>query len=156
MQQTIIRPQSELTKLSDILNKQVANLNVLYIKLHHFHWYVKGPHFFVLHEKFEELYNEITSHMDEVAERLLTIGGQPYSTMKQYLEQTSLQEAAGNESEEQMVQIIHDDLTMLANELKQGMEAAEAQNDQTTADMLLGIQSSFEKHVWMLRSFLGK
>lgn len=155
MQQTIIRPAKELDQLSNVLNKQVANLNVLFVKLHHFHWYVKGPHFFALHEKFEQLYSEVAEHMDEVAERLLTIGGQPCSTMKQYLQETSLEEATGGENEQQMVQTTHDDLSMITQELAQGMEVAESMNDQATSDILLAIKSSFEKSIWMLRAFLG-
>jgi len=155
MQQTIIRPAKELDQLSNVLNKQVANLNVLFVKLHHFHWYVKGPHFFALHEKFEQLYSEVAEHMDEVAERLLTIGGKPCSTMKQHLQDTSLEEATGGENEQQMVQTTHDDLSMITQELAQGMEVAESMNDQATSDILLAIKSSFEKSIWMLRAFLG-
>ena len=57
-------------KLQEVLNRQIAGWSVLYTKLHNFHWYVKGPHFFTLHAKFEELYNLATANMDEVAERL--------------------------------------------------------------------------------------
>lgn len=153
---TIVKPQAELNTLSKILNKQVANFNVLYVKLHNFHWYVKGPHFFTLHGKFEELYDEVTEHMDEIAERLLTIGGKPVATMKGYLEESSIQEAKGTENEEEMVTTLKTDMSIIAKELKQGMEEAENQRDEATADMLLGIHTAFEKHIWMLRSFLGK
>ena len=68
--------------LNKELNKQVANWSVLYTKLHNFHWYVKGPSFFTLHAKFEELYNEATLNMDEIAERLLTLGGGTCSNIK--------------------------------------------------------------------------
>lgn len=156
MEQTIIQPQAKLNALSQVLNRQIANFNVLYVKLHHFHWYVKGPHFYQLHEKFEELYNEVAQHSDEVAERLLTIGGQPLSTMKAYLEEAGIQEAAGGETAEQMVQTLHDDMSRMAEELKNGMEEAEKQGDESTADLLLGIRRSFEKHIWMLRSFMGQ
>lgn len=152
---TIVKPKEELSKLSDILNKQVANFNVLYVKLHNYHWYVKGPHFFTLHEKFEELYNEVTLQMDEIAERLLTIGGKPVATMKGFLEEASIEEATGSENEEEMVATLKNDMSIIAKELKQGMEEAENQRDEATADMLLGIHTAFEKHIWMLRSFLG-
>lgn len=79
--------------LEQVLNRQVANLNVLYVKVHNFHWYVKGEQFFALHVKFEELYNDITLKMDEVAERLLSIKGSPAATMKEYLEIATIQEA---------------------------------------------------------------
>lgn len=48
------------TSLEQVLNEQVANLNVLYVKIHNYHWYVKGENFFTLHVKFEELYNDVT------------------------------------------------------------------------------------------------
>ena len=72
-------------KIQSVLNKQVANWSVLYVKLHNYHWYVKGPHFFTLHEKFEELYNEAGATVDELAERLLAIKGYPVATMEEYL-----------------------------------------------------------------------
>ena len=63
--------------VEQVLNRQVANLNVLYVKIHNYHWYVKGPNFFTLHVKFEEFYNEVTVQMDEIAERILTLKGSP-------------------------------------------------------------------------------
>ncbi len=143
-------------QITDVLNKQIANWSVLYIKLHNYHWYVKGPQFFTLHTKFEEFYNEAALHTDELAERLLALGGQPVATMKDCLELSSVQEAIGSESAEQMVQSIIDDFRQIISELKEGMEIAEKANDETTVDMLLAIHTGLEKHVWMLNSFLGK
>ena len=142
--------------LNDTLNKQIANWSVLYIKLHNFHWYVKGQQFFTLHTKFEELYTEAALHIDELAERLLALGGNPVATMKECLQLSSVQEAAGNESAEQMVQSTVNDFTQMIAELKEGMELAESVKDDITGDMLLAIHSSLEKHVWMLNAFLGK
>lgn len=142
-------------KLIDIVNKQIANWNVLYVKLHNYHWYVKGPQFFTLHTKFEELYNEAALHIDELAERLLALGGKPLATMKEYLTVASVQEAKGNETAEEMVAEIVRDFETMIEELKDGMNYAGEINDETTGDMLLGIHQSLEKHVWMLKSFLG-
>ncbi|MFC4966499.1 Dps family protein [Paenibacillus sp. GCM10023248] len=138
-----------------ILNKQIANWGLLYVKLHNFHWYVKGSQFFTLHVKFEELYNEAALHIDELAERLLSIGGQPAATMKAYIEQSSLKEASGTETATKMVEAVIEDFTILTQELKAGMQACEEAQDETTSDMLLAIQTSLEKHRWMLQSFLG-
>jgi starvation-inducible DNA-binding protein len=143
-------------QLFTILNKQIANWSVLFIKLHNYHWYVKGNQFFTLHTKFEEFYNEASLHIDELAERLLAIGGQPVATMKECLEMASVQEANGNESAEEMVQSISNDFSLLVGELKEGMSIAEQANDEITGDMLLAIHSSLEKHVWMLKAYLGK
>jgi starvation-inducible DNA-binding protein len=156
VQSVLLKKDEQIKEVSQVLNKQVANLNVLYMKVHHFHWYVKGPHFFALHTKFEEIYDEVTLHMDEVAERVLTIGGTPVSTLKQCLSDSTIKEAEGNENERQMVEILRADLNTITNELSEGMEIAENNKDEATSDMLLGIKSSFEKHMWMLSSYLEK
>ncbi|WP_274361774.1 Dps family protein [Paenibacillus thermotolerans] len=143
-------------QLFAVLNKQIANWTVLYTKLHSYHWYVKGQQFFTLHAKFEELYNEAALHIDELAERLLALGGKPVATMAGSLKLASVQEASGEESAEGMVSAVADDFRMLLGELKLGMELADAAGDETTGDLLLGIYSGLEKHVWMLNSFLGK
>lgn len=138
------------------VNKQVANWTVLYTKLHNYHWYVKGPQFFTLHTKFEELYNEASVHIDELAERLLALGGKPIATLRESLEQSSVKEAEGKESAEEMVQSLVEDFTTVTGELKQAMDLAAEVGDETTGDMLLAIHQSLEKHIWMLTSFLGK
>lgn len=143
-------------KLLEIVNKQVANWTVLYTKLHNFHWYVKGSQFFVLHEKFEEFYNEASENIDELAERLLALGGQPIATLKESLEVASVKEAEGTETAEEMVQATVNDFSILIKELKEGMDLAGEVGDDTTGDMLLSIHQKLDKHVWMLNSFLGK
>ena len=142
-------------KLLNVINKQVADWTVLYVKLHNYHWYVKGKDFFTLHEKFEELYTETATYIDDLAERMLALNGQPVATMKECLEISSIQEAEGNESAEQMVKNLYDDFSNIAEELKQGMDLAAEVGDETTGDMLLAIHQSIEKHNWMLKAFLG-
>ncbi|MDR7239946.1 Dps family protein [Neobacillus drentensis] len=143
-------------QLVSILNKQIANWSVLYTKLHNYHWYVKGGQFFTLHVKFEEFYNEAGLHVDELAERLLAIGGKPAATMKEYLEISSIKEATGNETADEMVESVIKDFSIIIGELKEGMSFAGEKNDETTGDMLLAIHSGLEKHVWMLTAFLGR
>ncbi|SFS44194.1 starvation-inducible DNA-binding protein [Paenibacillus sp. 453mf] len=141
--------------IEQLLNREVANLNVLYVKLHNYHWYVKGSNFFTLHNKFEELYNTVSLQMDEVAERLLTIKGSPAATMKEYLDLASIQEASGGEDPKTMVQNLIEDFATLSEEYVEGIEAAEEAGDGPTADMLTGFQADLEKHIWMLRSYLA-
>ncbi|ETT53461.1 Dps family protein [Paenibacillus sp. FSL R7-0204] len=141
--------------LEQVLNRQVANLNVLYVKVHNYHWYVKGEQFFALHVKFEELYDDITLKMDEVAERLLSIKGSPAATMKEYLELATIQEATGKEDARGMVQALIEDFATVAEELTEGIELAEEISDQPTADLFIKIRTDLEKNQWMLRAFLG-
>lgn len=142
-------------QLTVLLNNQIANWSVLYVKLHNYHWYVKGPQFFTLHTKFEELYTEAALHVDVLAERLLALGGKPVATMSGSLRLASVREAEGEETAEQMVAALVNDFTLIIGKLKTGMKYAESVEDETTGDLLLAIHSSLEKHVWMLNAFLG-
>jgi len=144
-----------MEKLFQGLNKQVANLSVFFTKLHHYHWYVTGPQFFALHEKFEEFYDEINELYDEVAERLLMIGGEPVSNMKQYLELATIEEGHGKEAPMTMVKHILDDFKVLRTEFLEVLEVAQAKRDEATADLLIGSIASFDKHIWMLSATIA-
>ncbi|MDF1999169.1 Dps family protein [Peribacillus frigoritolerans] len=141
-------------ELGTLVNKEIANFSVLYTKIHNYHWFVNGPHFFELHQKLEELYKEVTSNYDELAERLLAIGEKPVATLKEYLELTTIEEATGNENTEDMVQSVISDFEKLSEEFLEIIEVAE-QEDPVTADMLTGMKKSLNKHAWMLRAYLG-
>lgn len=143
-------------ELKENLNKLIASLTVLYMKLHHFHWFIAGPHFFTLHKKFEELYDEVTEHIDVVAERLLQLKEQPISTLKECLEHSLLKEAASVQGEKGMVAELLQDLTILNRHLYEGMKLAQENGDEVTNDILIGMSTGFEKQIWMYRAFLGK
>jgi len=144
------------TALQEVLNRQIAGWSVLYTKLHNFHWYVQGPHFFTLHAKFEELYNLATANMDEVAERLLAIGGRPVATMGEQLRLSPIEEAQGQLSAERMVESVVDDLRTMVEVIRQGIHEAGEAEDNATEDMLIGFTAALDKEVWMLNAFLGK
>ncbi|MEL4027259.1 Dps family protein [Caldifermentibacillus hisashii] len=141
-------------ELKQNMNKLVADLNVLYMKIHHFHWFVKGPNFFTLHAKFEELYNEVTEHNDSIAERLLQLNEKPISTLKECLNLATVKEASKVGTDVEMVEELVNDLETIDKELTATMELAG--DDEGTADLLLGISESFQKHIWMFKAFLGK
>ncbi|CAH0227783.1 DNA protection during starvation protein 2 [Peribacillus sp. Bi96] len=141
-------------KLGTLVNKEIANFSVLYTKIHNYHWFVNGPHFFELHQKLEELYVEVTSNYDELAERLLAIGEKPVATLKEYMVLTTIEEATGNENTEDMVQSVINDFEKLSEEFLEIIAVAE-EEDPVTADMLTGMKKSLNKHAWMLRAYLG-
>lgn len=144
-----------MEQLQNSLNQQIANWSVLYTKLHKYHWYVKGPTFFTLHEKFEEFYNEATLTVDEVAERLLTIGGNPLATLGEYIKHATIQEDTKTLTAEEMVADLVKDYKTLVKESREIIEIAEAAGDQETADIFTDKISQIEKDVWMLTAFLG-
>ncbi|MBD7907759.1 Dps family protein [Sporosarcina gallistercoris] len=138
------------------LNTQVSTWSVMYTKLHNYHWYVKGKQFFTLHAKFEELYDEATQHMDDIAERILTLGGKPTATLTEHLNESVVKEADGSEKAEQMVATIIKDFDAIMKSLKTGMKLAGDAGDFMTEDLLNAIYQGIEKHQWMLNAFLGE
>jgi starvation-inducible DNA-binding protein len=150
------KTKAKSTLLSETMNTQIANFSVLYMKLHHYHWYVKGENFFSLHVKFEELYTEAALHVDTIAERLLAMGGTPISTLQGALEMATIEEATGDESTQDMVGTLADDLAAICTELTEGITSAEENDDQPTADLFTSIRASLEKHRWMLKAYLAE
>lgn len=142
-------------QLHSIMNTQLTNWTVLYTKLHNFHWNVKGPNFFSLHEKFEEFYTDAATYMDDMAERLLTIGGQPVGTLKETLAMATIQEASGSEKADEMVKVILEDFQIIAKDIDVLLEVAEEVKDEATGDLFLGIKAAVEKNIWMLKAYLG-
>lgn len=137
------------------LNQQVANYGVLFVKLHNYHWYIKGPDFLTLHEKLEELYTWVSEQYDVVAERLLMNNGTPSATLKEYLEQTTLEEAKSGLSADEMIDSVIKDFQQVRKEMLDAIEHLEAQ-DVTVEDDLLGQAKEIEKQIWMLRATLKK
>ncbi|BBK27627.1 DNA starvation/stationary phase protection protein [Staphylococcus arlettae] len=140
----------------NVLNKQVANWTVAFTKLHNFHWYVKGPNFFSLHTKFEELYDEASQYVDDLAERILAVGGNPVGTLKESLEMSIIDEAGKGYTAEQMVSELSKDFTNVSKQLEEAIEVASDAEDDVTEDMFIGMQTNIEKHNWMLKSYLGQ
>ena len=150
------RDEEELNmeSLHKDLNVLVSDLNVMFVKLHHHHWYVTGVQFYAMHELFETLYKEMNTLYDDVAERLITIGGKPASTLKDYLALTTIKEAEGFLKPLEMIQSVLDDLSHLTQIVKNALVEAQELNDEVTADMMIGALASFEKHIWMLQAML--
>lgn len=145
-----------MNEIVNVLNKQLANWIVLQMKLHNFHWNVTGPQFFTLHAKFEEYYEAAARRIDELAERVLALGGKPTATLQTALQLARVKEAGGNETAEEMVQALIQDFSLLSEEAKAGAAVAEQQNDPVTEDLLIDLVTDLEQKVWMLRAFAAK
>lgn len=139
-------------------NHIVANLGVLYVKLHQYHWYVQGPKFYTLHAKFEELYNETTANFDAIAERLIALGEKPYSTLGEFLEHATIEESVYDKKipAEKMVENLVEDYRTIRDMTNRGIELASNENDSITEDLLIGFKEGIELNIWMLQAFLGK
>lgn len=139
----------------DYLNKLVGSFGVLYIKLHQHHWFVKGPNFFEAHEKFEELYDETTANLDEVAERMLQLGHEPISTLKEFLDHSVIKETEFKNVTDatEMYKSVLEDFETLNKIYQDGFELFEG--DEVTTDLLVGLQEAVQKHIWMIGAYLA-
>ncbi|WP_156289135.1 Dps family protein [Oceanobacillus salinisoli] len=141
-------------ELINFLNQTLSNYFVLYVKLHRYHWFIQGRHFFTLHEKFEEMYEMVASDLDEIAERILAIDGKPLATMVKYLKETTLTEANADDKENEIIEQLTKDYKQIIDEIKKdGIRLAEEHQDEPSADLLISIQAKLEKYVWMLNSY---
>ncbi|OZU90243.1 DNA starvation/stationary phase protection protein [Virgibacillus indicus] len=141
-------------KLINFLNQLLSNYFVMYVKLHRYHWFVQGRHFFQLHELFEEMYTMFANDLDEVAERILMIDGKPLATMIKYLKETTLYEANADDKEDEIIaQLIQDYEQIIAEIRDIGLELAREQKDDPTEDLLISLRAKLEKHIWMLKAY---
>lgn len=142
-------------KVAEHLDQHLADLHVLYTKLHNYHWNVEGAGFFTLHAKLEELYDAVAEEIDAVAERILMIGHRPTASLAAYLEKANLKEAASApiSSRDLAVDLLADYGTLVAG-LRSGLAAAQDAGDEVSVDRMLGSLSEYEKIIWMLDAYL--
>lgn len=139
-------------KLEQYLNEFLADLNVFYRKLQNYHWNIEGKDFFVIHSKLEEYYNEINAQIDEIAEHILILGGQPLGTMKDYLEITNIVEAEDKKIKSEVIfHNLVNDFSMLLKKVTEIKEEAESKNQYTTSSLMDEYMESYSKKVWMLK-----
>lgn len=157
MQTNQIGLQTEqANKLAQELNLLLANYQMFYQNLRGFHWNIQGPEFFELHVKFEELYDDAVLKVDEIAERVLTLGGTPFHTFSAYLKNSTIQEAENvNDGNGTVSTTLANFKTLLEIERKILDLAGEAGDEGTNSQMSDYITEQ-EKTVWMLSAYLGK
>lgn len=143
--------------ITEDLNLFLSNLNVFYRKLQNYHWNVKGEDFFTVHAKLEELYDDINEQIDEIAEHILIIDGQPLGTMKDYLDTAQIQEASNEKicSNKIFEEILKDYNILIENATKVKEDADNDKKYDTSALMDEYLQN-FKKIVWMIRQMLMK
>ena len=138
----------------DKLNQLLINYQVHYQNLRLFHWNVKGPLFFTLHEKFEELYTDAATKIDEVAERVLALDGTPKGSLKNILSNADIESRDDVLEANDMVQeIVNANITLIQN-LDEVLKQANSVGDEGTMDIFTSYIQELQKQNWMLNSFL--
>ncbi|MDW7690698.1 DNA starvation/stationary phase protection protein [Flammeovirgaceae bacterium SG7u.111] len=136
------------------LNELLASYHIFYQNLRAFHWNLQSNSFFVLHEKFEELYNDAQGKVDEIAERVLTLRVKPLSRYSEYLQVSQIAEANSQLKDRAMLEVVLKNYTKLIEQERQIIEVAEDANDEGTIDLIGAIIRESEKTCWMISSWL--
>ncbi len=146
--------EKELAAISDKLNKLLSDYNIYYQNLRAFHWLIQGEKFFVLHNQFEELYDDAFEKIDEIAERILTIGGKPLHTYEDYIKNSSIKVEKDKTDAASTVAATLDNLSKLIAVEREILALAGDADDEGTAAMMGDYISQQEKVVWLLSAFM--
>lgn len=139
------------------LSIYLANLNILYVKLHNLHWNVVGIGFFDLHEKTGELYEAIAQQLDQTAERIKMLGCYPPASMREYIEIGTIEELPSeNFSTPCVAKIILDDFCTMLKLVRRIDSVNKETPDSCTAGLLGDAMCFFEKHIWFFKAYLTK
>lgn len=136
------------------LSTLLASTYSVYLKTHNYHWNVTGPMFTTLHTLFETQYTELALAVDEIAERIRTLGSFAPGSYSAFAKLSQIEEENGRPKAEEMIRVLVDDQTRIADACRLVIEGAEAIGDQATADLATRRIDIHEKNAWMLRSHL--
>lgn len=141
-------------KLVVKLNNLLANYQLFYQNLRGLHWNIKGKEFFELHLKFEELYDDAVIKVDEIAERILTLEGEPLHTFSDYLKIADIIEEKNVINGEEGVVAIIRNFKILIEKERNILSIASNAEDEGTVSLMSDYISQTEKTLWMLNSYL--
>jgi len=142
--------------LADNLNQLLANFQLYYQNLRGIHWNIKGRAFFDLHAKFEELYTDANLKVDEIAERILTLGATPLHTFDDYIKAAKVPVGKNISKDDKAVQLIVDSLSELLKIERKILQTSDEANDEGTNAMMSDFITEQEKTVWMMKAWLGE
>ena len=143
-------------ELAGELNVLLANFQRYYQNLRGIHWNIRGKSFFDLHVKFEELYNDANLKVDEIAERILTLGGTPFHTFEDYQEHSKVPVGKNIHNDEQAIRLIVDSLKELLITERQILGHSDEAGDEGTNAMMSDFITEQEKTVWMMKAWLSE
>ncbi len=144
--------QKVVTELQQLL----ADFQIFYTNLRGFHWNIKGPGFFTLHSKFEQMYDDTAEKVDEIAERILMLDGVPAHTFTDYLKLAKVKETGYVSCETECIKNILETYSCFLAQERKIIEIAEEINDEATVALMSDYIKEQEKLVWMLVAYSSK
>ena len=139
-------------QIAEGLSKVLADSYTLYLQTHNFHWNVTGPQFRELHLMFEEHYTELAEAVDDIAERIRTLGFTAPGTYKEFARLSSVEEVDGVPEANEMVDILTKGHEQVVRTCRSVIKMTDEVFDEGTADLLMARMSLHEKTAWMLRA----
>lgn len=141
--------------LANALNNLLSDYHIFYQNLRGFHWNIRGKHFFELHAKFEELYNDALLKIDEIAERVLTLGATPRHSFSEYISHSEIKEVKDVSESTKAVEIVLQNLSVLLAKERMILELSGEANDEGTNSLMSDYLKQQEKTAWMLGAWLN-
>jgi len=142
----------------EVLNQLVADLSQMSVVVHQTHWYMRGPGFLTLHPMMDEFMDDLNEQLDEISERLITLDGSPYSTLREFADNTNIPDEVGNwdRTIPERLEILVKGYRYLADLYQKGIEVAGEEGDDPTQDIFIEFKTATEKRIWMIQAHLGK
>lgn len=148
--------EAKTKQISEKLNILLANYSVFYQNTRGAHWNIKGDQFFTLHPKFEELYDNLVLKIDEIAERILTLGAVPAHNYSDYLEVSTIKESKEVSDGSKCVENILASFKIVIDLQRELLDISDEAGDEGTNSQMSDYITEQEKEVWMYNSYLGK
>ncbi len=138
------------------LNNLLADYQVFYMNTRGLHWNIKGEKFFELHLKFEELYNNLVLKIDEIAERVLTLGGTPLHSYTDYLKLSAIKEVRGVSKGIDGIELIINSFQKVIRKQRAILKLSGEADDEGTNALMSDYIREQEKLIWMYSSYLTR
>ena len=148
--------KAQVEKEVSLLNVLLANYQTYYQNLRGVHWNIKGKRFFELHVKFEELYNSAQEQVDQIAERILTLGGVPFHTLQSYVKHATVPVGENIFDDDKTVRLVINTISALLPLERELLTLSDEIGDEGTNSLISGFISEQEKNVWMLKAYLNE
>jgi starvation-inducible DNA-binding protein len=141
-------------KLATSLNHLLSNYQVFYMNVRGYHWNIKGPEFFELHGKFEEIYTDLQTQIDEIAERILTLGSTPFHSFSDYLSASEVKEHKQATAAKDTIEGLVQGFSTLVKQQREILAIAGETDDEGTASQMSDYIREQEKLLWMFNAWL--
>lgn len=148
--------EKKVQEVVPALHRLLADFQVFYTNLRGFHWNIEGRGFFVLHGKFEDLYNDAAEKADELAERILMLGGKPENRFSEYLKTAKIEEITDVSCGDEAIGHILNTYSYLIGQERKVLSLASEAGDEGTVALMSDYLKEQEKMVWMLTAYNKK